>query len=94
MGTRKDLIDRMALSTGDTRTVVKAIAQHFLEETTAQLVQGNRVERRDSAVFETRSTPARVALNPRTLEKVHGPARRRVVFKPGRLMREGLNGQT
>jgi nucleoid DNA-binding protein len=93
MATRTDLIDRMALNTGDTRTVVKAIVQHFLDETTAQLVQGNRVERRDSAVFETRSTPARVAL-PRTLEKVHGPARRRVVFKPGRLMREGLNGQT
>jgi integration host factor subunit alpha len=92
MATRKDLIDRIAQSTGHTRTAVKAIVEHFFEEITAQLVQGNRVELRDFAVFDTKTTPARMAQNPRTQEKVRVRAKRRVVFRAGRMMREGLNG--
>ena len=94
MATKKDLIDRIAESTGDTHTVAKTVVQHFFQEITAQLAQGNRVELRDFAVFETKTTPPRTAQNPRTQEKVHVPARRRVVFKPGRRMREGWNGNS
>ena len=90
--TKKDLTDRIAESTGETHAVAKAIVEHFLQEIMAELAQGNRVELRDFAVFETKIAPARMAQNPRTQEKIHVPAKRRVVFKPGRLMREGLNG--
>jgi integration host factor subunit beta len=90
--TKRDLIDRIAQSTGDRHAVVKAIVQNLFHEITTQLAQGNRLEFRDFGVFETRIKPARMGQNPRTAEKVHVPAKRRVVFKPGRLMREGLNG--
>jgi nucleoid DNA-binding protein len=73
--------------------LVKAVVQQFLQEITAQLVQGSRLEFRDFGVFETRTTPARMAQNPRTLQKVPVPAKRRVVFKPGRLMRDKMNGR-
>ncbi|RPJ39097.1 MAG: integration host factor subunit beta [Planctomycetaceae bacterium] len=90
--TKKDLIDRIAQSTGDTHVVVKAVIHHLFQEITAQLAQGNRIELRDFGVFETKTTPARTAQNPRTLKKVEVPAKRRVVFKPSRLMRQRLNG--
>ena len=89
---RKDLIDRIAGSTGTRHVLVKRLVQHFLDEIASELTQGNRVEFRDFGVFETKTTPARMAQNPRTLKKVEVPTKRRVVFKPGRLMREGLNG--
>ncbi len=92
--TKKDLIDRIVQSTGYTHVMIKAILHHLFQEITAQLAQGNRIELRGFGVFETKTTPARIAQNPRTLQKVPVPAKRRVVFKPGRLMRQHLNGHT
>jgi integration host factor subunit beta len=91
MATKKDLIDRIAESTGTQQTLVKAVVQAFFDEITVELTKGNRLEFRDFGVFETKTTPARTAQNPRTLKKVKVPAKRRVVFRPGRPMRERLN---
>ena len=90
--TKRDLIDRIAEKTGTKRTLVKTVVQDLFDEIIAELGKGNRLEFRDFGVFDTRTTRARTAQNPRTLEKVDVPAKRRVVFKPGRLMREGVNG--
>jgi nucleoid DNA-binding protein len=48
------------------------------------------LEFRDFGVFETRTRAARVAQNPKTLERVEVPAKRTVKFKMGRLMKENL----
>jgi len=92
MAAKKDLIDRIVPRAGDTHAVVKAVVRQFFQEITRELAKGNRLEFRDFGVFEPKATPARMARNPRTQEKVRVPAKHRVVFKPGRLMREGLNG--
>jgi len=55
--------------------------------------QATGLEFRDFGVFETKTRPARIAQNPRTLKKVQVPAKRRVTFKAGRLMREAVNGR-
>ena len=89
--TKKDLIERIAQSTGTKHAIVKRVVQRFLDEVTFELAKGNRLEFRDFGVFETKATPARTAQNPRTLKKVQVPAKRRVVFRAGRMMREGLN---
>ena len=91
--TKKDLIDRIAETTGTKQVVLRAVVQQFLDEIISELAKGSRIEFRDFGVFETRTTRARTAQNPRTLKKVEVPAKRRVVFKPGRLMREGVNGK-
>ena len=88
---KKDLIDRIAESTGTKQSLVKRVVQHFLDEITSELAKGNRLEFRDFGVFETKTTPARTAQNPRTLQKVKVPAKRRVTFRPGRLMKETVN---
>ena len=89
--TKKELIDRIAERTQAKRVSVKRIIQTFLDEVTEELCQDNRLEFRDFGVFETRTRAARVAQNPKTLERVEVPAKRTVKFKMGRLMRERLS---
>jgi len=90
--TKKDLIDRIAETTGAKRVLVKAVVQQFFDEIIAELSKGNRIEFRDFGVFETKIRPARVAQNPRTLKRVQVPAKRRAIFRAGRLTKERLNG--
>jgi integration host factor subunit beta len=86
--TKKELVNRIADHTGQTKVVVKDILQRFLDEIIDELSVGNRLEFREFGVFEVRERAARRAQNPRTLEKVSVPAKRVVKFKVGRLMRE------
>ncbi len=90
--TKKDLIDRIAENAGIKQTAAKAAVQCFLDEIISELAKGNRLEFRDFGVFEVREQAARTAQNPKTLELVDVPAKRRVKFKMGRIMREKLNG--
>ena len=86
--TKKELVNRIADSTKQTKVVVKDILQRFLDEIVSELSAGNRLEFREFGVFEIRERAARMAQNPRTLEKVRVPAKRVVKFKVGRVMRE------
>ncbi len=91
--TKKELIDRIAERTQAKRVSVKRIIQAFLDEITRELCHNNRLEFRDFGVFETRIRAARVAQNPKTLERVDVNAKRTVKFKMGRLMRERLSAE-
>lgn len=91
--TKKDLVDRIAEDTGNKRVVVKKIVQRLLEEIIRELGQGHRLEFRDFGVFEIRERAARVAQNPKTMEKVRVPSKRTVKFKVGRLMKERLTDE-
>lgn len=91
--TKKDLIDRIALETGQKRAAVKQTVQAFLDNVIRELSSGNRLEFRDFGVFEIRARAARVAQNPKTLEQVPVPPRRTVKFKVGRLMKLALDGE-
>ncbi len=88
--TKKDLIDRIAESTGQKRSDVKKIVQAFLDEVIAELGRGNRLEFRDFGVFEIRDRKARTAQNPKTLERVKVPAKKVVKFKVGRQMQRSI----
>jgi len=88
--TKKDLIDRIADQTGTKRVVVKRIVQGFLDEIIKELGRGNRLEFRDFGVFECKVRAARIAQNPKTLERVKVPEKRTVKFKIGRMMKQEL----
>jgi len=88
---KKDLVDRIAEITQSKRATVKAVVQHLLDEITSELARNNRLEFRDFGVFEPRTREARTAQNPKTLEKVQVPAKRKAKFKMGRAMRERLS---
>ncbi len=89
--TKKELIDRIAQSTQAKRVLVKATVQNVLDEIISELAKGNRLEFRDFGVFETVTRAARVAQNPKTLERVQVPAKRTVKFKMGQLMKQRVN---
>ena len=91
--TKKDFVDRIAKKTQCKHFAVKAVVQKFLDEIVSELAKGNRLEFRDFGVFEVRERAARVAQNPKTLERIQVPAKRKVKFKMGRMMREGTNGK-
>ena len=88
---KNDLVDRIKEITGVERGTVKTVILQFLQEITTELGQNNRLEFRDFGVFEPRTREARTAQNPKTLEKVQVPAKRKVRFKMGRMMRKRLS---
>jgi integration host factor subunit beta len=92
--TKKELIDRIADTSGARRVQVKRVVQQFLDEVVNELGKGNRLEFRDFGVFETKIRKARKAQNPKTLEPVAVPEKRTVKFKVGRLMKQRLSDMT
>ena len=92
--TKKELVDRIAERMQAKRVSVKRIIQAFLDEITVELCKDNRLEFRDFGVFETKTRAARIAQNPKTLERVEVPTKRTVKFKMGRLMKENLSVST
>ena len=92
--TKKELIDRIAETSGNRRVLVKKVVQQFLDEVVNELGKGNRLEFRDFGVFETKLRKARKAQNPKTLEPVAVPEKRTVKFKVGRLMKQRLGDMT
>jgi integration host factor subunit beta len=91
--TKKELIDQISEKSGTKRVVVKRIIQTFLDDIVEELGHDNRLEFRDFGVFETKRRAARVAQNPKTLERVQVPPKRTVKFKVGRLMKLRLHEQ-
>ncbi len=89
--TKKDLVDRITKETGLKRADVRTTVQAFLDTVVAELAAGRRIEFRDFGVFEIKERAARVAQNPKTLERVEVPPKRTVKFKAGREMRIELD---
>ena len=92
--TKKDIVGRITKTTKAKQWSVKTVVQCFLDEIIAELAKNNRLEFRDFGVFEVRERAARTAQNPITLEKVQVPAKKKVRFKMGRIMKEKLNNNT
>jgi len=88
---KKELVDRITERTDAKHRTVKAVVQQLLDEITTELGRNDRLEFRDFGVFEPRTCDARTAQNPKTLEKAHVSAKRKVTFRMGRLMRDRLN---
>jgi integration host factor subunit beta len=88
--TKKEIVERITDKTKLKRHDVKRVCQELLDQVIVELRRGNRLEFRDFGVFEVRERAARVAQNPKTMQKVEVPAKRAVRFKVGRLMRDSV----
>ena len=91
--TKKELIEHIANDNNLKVIHVKNVVQSFLDEIVNEIGKGNRLEFRNFGVFETRRREARIAQNPKTLERVSVPAKRSVRFKMGLHMDQKLNEQ-
>ncbi|NNM88889.1 MAG: HU family DNA-binding protein [Phycisphaerae bacterium] len=88
--TKKDLVDRIADKLQLKQNTVREVVQEFLAEIVHELDHGHRLEFRDFGIFEVRSRAARLGWNPRTLARVPVPDKRKVRFRPGRLLKARL----
>ncbi len=88
--TKKQLVERVSERAKVSRTDTKKVIQEFLDQVISELKRGNRLEFRDFGVFEVKERAARIAQNPKTLERVMVAAKRTVKFKVGRLMRDSV----
>ena len=85
---KRTIAERIADRLGIGQTQSLQVIQAFLDEIIDELAKGNRLEFRDFGVFETVERKPRMALNPKTLEKVPVGRKMVVKFKVGRLMKE------
>ena len=71
---------------------VERIVATIFDEITDALAQGRRVELRGFGAFSTRARDQRTGRNPRTGAAVKVDAKKVPYFKPGKELRERLNG--
>ena len=71
-------------------TQAKGLVDALFQAMVESIIEGNRIEARGFGVFVVKETRAKKGRNPRTGEKVSVPARRKVMFKPGKVLRAEL----
>ncbi len=84
----KLLADEMNCQT----TMSKQVVDILFETLADAIMEGERIEIRGFGSWEVKRTNARPrARNPRTGDEVFVPARRKVGFKPGKILRDALS---
>lgn len=89
---KNELIAAAAQSAGLTKKDTERVINAALDAISAQLAAGNRVQLTGFGIFEVKERQARVGRNPRTKEAVQIPAGKTPVFKPGKALKEIVEG--
>jgi integration host factor subunit beta len=90
---RSELVQSLAqANSGLTAREVDKIVELFFEEIVERLAAGGRVELRGFGAFSTRARDGRTGRNPRTGDAVTIDSKRVPYFKPGKEVRQRLNG--
>ena len=91
--TRAELIAALAAANPHLRQPdVELIVATILEEISAALARGDRVELRGFGAFTAKRRDPRTGRNPRTGEAVEVTGKAVPYFKPGKELRERVNG--
>ena len=92
--TKSELIEQVAkrhetLSSREVEVAVKTL----LEQMSEALASGDRIEIRGFGSFSLHHRPARIGRNPKTGEPVDLPGKYVPHFKPGKQLRQRVNGE-
>ena len=90
--TKRDLIDLVSDRVGHPHNEVAAVVQSTLDAIVQSLADGQRIEIRNFGVFEVKKRDARMGRNPRSGEEVPIPEKRVPSFRPGRALKELIQG--
>jgi nucleoid DNA-binding protein len=63
-----------------------------VEQVSAAIETGDKVEMRGLGVFEAKQTKARTGRNPSTGESIEIPAGRRITFRPSKELKDRVGG--
>jgi nucleoid DNA-binding protein len=89
--TKKDLAQQIAENIGCSRQLALETLDALFKSMRDQLIHDNRIEVRGfGALSVNKTTPKPNARNPRTGERVYIPARRKILFKPGKQLKQAL----
>lgn len=92
--TREDIIRRTSDKLNLTHDEMKIILDTTLDTMVDILIENRsriRIELRNFGIFEVKPTRAKPkARNPKTNEEVYVPPRRKIHFKPGKIIRQEL----
>ena len=90
---RSELLQALARENPELKAEeVERVVDIFFDEISERLAKGGRVELRGFGAFSTRARDARQGRNPRTGDSVSVPGKKVPYFKPGKEMRQRLNG--
>ena len=87
---KQDLIARIALETGATKSSAAATVDSLLEGITRALKKGDAITFVGFGTFKTTQRRARVARNPRTGDAIKIPKRRVVRFTAGKTLKSAV----
>jgi integration host factor subunit alpha len=90
--TRLELLDKLQTDLGFSRPEAKQLVEAFFDEITSALVAGEDVKLSGFGNFSLRDKSSRPGRNPKTGETFDISARRVVTFKPGRKLRDRVDG--
>ncbi len=88
---KADIIDRMAMAAGITKTQAGAAVEALISGMTAALKKGNRVTVVGFGSFRTVQRAARTGRNPKSGKAIQIPARRVAKFIPGLELKQAVN---
>ena len=80
----------LAREMGLKKSLAYRCADVLFEGLAESIIRGDRIEIRGFGSWEVKETRAKKGRNPRTGERVLVPARHKVMFKVGRVLREAL----
>lgn len=90
--TKADLIDEVARLANLTKKETELIVNTVFDNITEALAKGDKVELRGFGSFRIRHRGSRLGRNPKTGDQVKVPSKKIPYFKPGKELRELLNG--
>jgi nucleoid DNA-binding protein len=92
--TKPEFLAKVKAANGDPPPrMMAAHVESVFDELIKLLLRGERFSWRDLGTFKVVNRPARKARNPQTGATIEIPARRTVVFRPARTLKERLNKQ-
>ncbi|EGK10226.1 MAG: HU family DNA-binding protein [Firmicutes bacterium] len=89
---KTELTKRVAQETGKSKTEAGQMVDVVLDQISEALQRGEKVSLFGFGNFEVRERAARMARNPKTGETIHVEAKRIPAFKPGKQLKEVVNG--
>ena len=90
--TKAELVDEIARKASLTRKHSEVIVDSVFSSIIEALQEGDKIELRGFGSFRVRHRASRTGRNPKTGEGVLVPAKKVPYFKPGKELRELING--
>ncbi len=92
--TKAELVEEVARTTQLTKKHAEVIVNTVFETIVDSLKDGEKIELRGFGSFRLRERGSRVGRNPKTGVRVDVPRKRIPYFKPGKQLKEQLNGDS